>query len=78
MSEMQGRLALVTGATGGIGKATCFALASMGCNVALHYHAAEETARDVAAALRAKGVAAEIFQADLKDYDHVSDLVYAC
>ena len=73
-TTLQGHLALVTGATGGIGFATCHALASLGYSIAVHYHSAESTARSVVAELRAKGVNALAFQADLRDYDDVRHL----
>lgn len=72
--DLNGRLALATGATGGIGRATCHALASIGCDVAVHYHTAALTAQDLAAELRVKGVKATCFQADLRQYDGVREL----
>jgi 3-oxoacyl-[acyl-carrier protein] reductase len=69
--EIKGQLALVTGGTGGIGKATCLALADLGCNIAVHYNKASETARSLVTELKGKGVKAEAFQADLRDYDEV-------
>ncbi|KAL0948232.1 hypothetical protein HGRIS_010832 [Hohenbuehelia grisea] len=87
--ELQGRIALITGSTGGIGRATAVALARRGCAIAVHYH----TARDKADALvllltgdRASSgsadqpsqvpvpVPARAFQADLGDYDAVRRL----
>ncbi len=70
-TSLQGRLALVTGATGGIGLATCHALASYGCSIAVHYHSAAPTAQSLVTDRRAKGVKAESFQADLREYDSV-------
>lgn len=65
---LQGRRALVTGSTGGIGLAVAEALAALGCGVVLHGLAeqAEGTARaaDVA---RRHGVEARYIRADLAD-----------
>lgn len=36
-NNVQGRLALVTGASGGIGSVCATALAAEGCDVAIHY-----------------------------------------
>jgi hypothetical protein len=40
-------LTLVTGATGGMGKATCLALAALGCSTAVHYNSAADAAEEV-------------------------------
>lgn len=71
VTHLQGRLALVTGATGGIGAATCKALASLGCSVAVHYNSAASAAHDLVAELRKYNVTAECFQADLREYENV-------
>ena len=70
----QNRLALVTGATGGIGHATCHALASLGCSIAVHFHSAAATAQSLVTDLNNKGIKAASFQADLRDYDGVRTL----
>jgi 3-oxoacyl-[acyl-carrier protein] reductase len=71
MGELAGQLALVTGATGGIGKATCIKLASLGCDIAVHFHSAKDAADDLVEQLKSSGVKAEVFQADLRDYEQV-------
>jgi 3-oxoacyl-[acyl-carrier protein] reductase len=70
-TDLSDHLALVTGGTGGIGKATCLALASLGCSVAVHYNAAAETAAELVKQVEAKGVKAKAFQANLGNYDDV-------
>lgn len=69
VTDLKPHLALVTGATGGIGKATCLALAALGCNIAVHYNSATETAEGLVNDLTSKGVKAVAFQADLSMYD---------
>ena len=71
-TDLRSHLALVTGASGGIGKATCLALASMGCSIAVHYHSSTAAAEELVAQLKEKGVRAEAFKADLTKYDEVS------
>jgi 3-oxoacyl-[acyl-carrier protein] reductase len=71
-TDLRSHLALVTGASGGIGKATCLALASMGCSIAVHYHSSKSAAEDLVTQLEEKGVKAEAFKADLTKYDEVS------
>ena len=71
-TDLRSHLALVTGASGGIGKATCLALASMGCSIAVHYHSSKSAAEELVTQLKEKGVKAEAFSADLTKYDEVS------
>ena len=44
---LEGKVALVTGASGGIGKAIALAYAKEGAAVAVHYHGNEEKAKAV-------------------------------
>jgi len=68
-TDLTGRLALITGATGGIGYATSLALASLGCSIAVHYNSAASTADELIQKLEEKGVKAKSFQADLSSYE---------
>lgn len=69
--DFRGKLALVTGATGGIGQATCKRLAELGCNIAVHYNSAVQEAEKLVKELEGQGVTARAFQADMSSYEDV-------
>src|SRR5260221_14745687 len=75
MTTMGGRVALVTGAGGGIGRATALALGELGMDVAVHYFRNAEGANGVVAKLKEIGRAAESFEADLSQRDHAGTMV---
>ncbi|MFM2044758.1 MAG: hypothetical protein RLY86_3334 [Pseudomonadota bacterium] len=64
---LTGKLALVTGASRGIGAAIARRLAGDGADIAVHYGTAAAEAAVVAAECRDLGVRAEVFAADLAD-----------
>lgn len=65
--ELDGRVALVTGAAHRVGRAIALRLAQARCHVGVHYRRSTAEAAATAAACRAQGVDAEVFQADLSD-----------
>src|SRR5277367_6419103 len=67
MFRLDGRIALVTGGSRGIGRACSEALASQGATVVVNYVKGETAAREVADAITSKGGKAEISGFDVAD-----------
>jgi 3-oxoacyl-[acyl-carrier protein] reductase len=74
-SSLAGRVALVTGASRGLGKAIAIALAQAGADVAVNYHVQGDAAESVAQAIRALGRKAIAVQADVSRSADVDRLV---
>jgi 3-oxoacyl-[acyl-carrier protein] reductase len=64
-ASLEGKKALVTGASRGIGRAIAIALAEAGADVAINYAGSEAAARETAAAVEALGRRALLVQADV-------------
>jgi len=77
MAKLEGKTALVTGASRGIGKAIALALAGAGCNVAVNYIKEHEAAEEVAAMIRKVGRGCKVHQADVSVASQVKGLVAA-
>ncbi|WP_128435425.1 SDR family NAD(P)-dependent oxidoreductase [Streptomyces cyaneus] len=72
---LEGQVALVTGAGGGIGRGIAVRFAQEGAAVVLHCRTAVEAAGEVARGVRASGGRAVVLQADLTDEDACRRLV---
>jgi len=73
--ELDGKTALVTGASRGLGKAVALKLASMGARVAVNYLNNTAQAEAVVAAIEAVGGEACAFKADVSSSDDVKEMV---
>lgn len=68
-------VALVTGAAHRVGRAIAIGLAGDGYDIALHYHASADRARETAGEIEAAGARAILFAADLAHPDAPAGLV---
>jgi 3-oxoacyl-[acyl-carrier protein] reductase len=73
--SFEGKTALVTGASRGIGRAIALRLAGAGANVVVNYNARADAAEEVAAAAREHGSQAHVVQADVARPGDVDRLV---
>ncbi|HEY3784393.1 MAG TPA: 3-oxoacyl-ACP reductase family protein [Steroidobacteraceae bacterium] len=76
MQELKGRVALVTGASRGIGMGIALALAEAGATVAVNYRERGDEARAVVESLRKRGSSAAAFRADVSMGTAVRNMVH--
>lgn len=74
---LAGKVAVITGASRGIGRATAVALAAEGANVVVNYARSSTAADEVVAAITESGGSAIALQADVSDADQVDALIKA-
>lgn len=72
--ELAGRVALITGASRGIGSAIALAFAEMGADVAVNYRTQQQEAQDVCSRIRGLGRRCTAVQADVAAAADVSRL----
>jgi len=73
--KLSGKVALVTGASAGIGRATALALAREGADVALNYLTFADAAGELAGHIRALGRRALLLPVDVSNQAAVEDMV---
>ncbi|MCI4648166.1 3-oxoacyl-[acyl-carrier-protein] reductase [Phaeodactylibacter sp.] len=74
MGLLDGKVALVTGGSRGIGAAIVRRFAEQGANVAFTYRSSAEQANALAAELEQLGVTAKAYQSDASDYEAAENL----
>lgn len=73
--EFEGKIALVTGASRGIGRAIAIGLGQRGASVAVNYRTNQDAAMEVIDQIKSAGSKAVAIQADVSDFAAAEDLV---
>ena len=73
--ELEGRVAIVTGGTRGIGRAIALDLAANGADIALNYRKSRDLAAELAETIRGMGRRALVVQADVSSFDDAQAMV---
>ena len=66
---LEGKVAVVTGASRGIGRAIARRMAAMGAFVVINYNGSTERAKQVKQEIEAEGGSAAVYQCDVSDYE---------
>ena len=77
MGALDGQVAVVTGASRGIGRACAIELAKQGANIVVNYTSNAEAAESCKAAIEAEGVQALVIQADVSNPEDAQRLIAA-
>ena len=73
--EFKGKVALVTGASRGIGRAIAIELAKNGASIAINYHSDIKSAKETQKLVNKTGVKSEIFKADVSKQKDIKNLI---
>ena len=75
MKLLEGKTAIITGASRGIGRGIALTFAQNGCNVAFTYSSSVDAANSLELELQALGVKAKGYQSNAASYDQADQLV---
>lgn len=74
---LDGKVAVVTGASRGIGRAIALELASKGAKVVVNYNGSKEKALSVKEEIEKAGGSAELYQCNVSEYDKCEEFIKA-
>ncbi|MGD2143756.1 MAG: SDR family NAD(P)-dependent oxidoreductase, partial [Anaerolineae bacterium] len=75
--DFTGKVAVITGASRGIGRAIALELGRRGASVVVNYNASADAASAVVEAIEEQGGEATAVQADVGDFDQAAALIQA-
>jgi len=75
MISLKNKVAVITGASRGIGKAAALLFARAGCNVLINYNKSQDSALETASMAQELGVTAKVFQADVSRKKEVDNMI---
>ena len=75
MKILEGKTAIITGATRGIGRGVALIFAQQGANVAFTYSSSVEAANQLEKDLQQMGVKAKGYQSDAADFNQAQEFV---
>lgn len=75
MKLLEGKTAIITGASRGIGRGIAQVYAQQGCNIAFTYSRSAEAANDLSSELSTHGVQVKAYQSDAADFQKAEELV---
>jgi len=73
--EIKGKVAVVTGGSRGIGRATAIKLAELGADVAIIYASSDDKAKEVKGKIESLGKKCKIYKCDVSNFNEVENTV---
>lgn len=73
--NFDGKTAVISGGTRGIGRASAVKLAGYGCSIAVIYKGSDEAAKTLCSELKSMGTDIECYKCDVSDFDAAGDTI---
>jgi 3-oxoacyl-(acyl-carrier-protein) reductase len=73
--QLEGKIALITGASRGIGRAIAMELAQRGATIAVNFRTSQSSAEELRREIHQTGCDCELFQGDISDRQHARQLL---